>query len=97
MTKKHEREVNWISTHPYVICERPIISAKNVLFFNKAGNTETEVDNLVYNGALYLVEYKTNINEEEKAIKQLYRQERFVRGLGYNGLVHKVFLHGDIK
>jgi len=97
MSKKHQSTVKYIEAHPYLICPRPIISASNVLFYKRSGGVDGEIDNVVFNGELYLVEYKTNISEEGKALRQLLRQERFVKALGYKGIVHRVFLHGDIK
>jgi len=95
----HKQAVDYILTHPTLICKRkPRICASNVLFYKRNGHDlEGEVDNIIFDGTLYLIEYKANQGDEHKARRQLLKQEDFLRRIGYDREIQKVFIYGDIK
>jgi len=101
MTRKnlHNKMVNEILNNPKIVCKgKPIISASNVFFYRNDGVTRAgEVDNLIYDGTLYLVEYKSTNLQKDKAIYQLEKEEEFVKKLGFRGEIKKVYMWGNIK
>ena len=97
---KHKKNVEYLVNHPQIITPYPIIVASNVYLHKENGNDlESEVDVLIFDGDLHLIEYKCNDRKESefKARKQLQKQERFFKTLGYSGDIIKHYLSGDLN
>jgi len=94
---KHDKGLEKIINNPNIIgVKNPIFVAKEVNFYNQGGvGLHSQPDLLVYDGRLFIIEYKSSKNHAREGVKQLQKEMKFLREyIRYKGFIVPILITG---